>query len=455
MAQALQPPMFDIILNMMSLMPSSMSDEFTSLMQTCRLLYREGGKQFLQSQECVFLSADMLPSFCQYMLADNGSRQPFLKDTLCFEGTYDEVDKRTAETLVHIVSRLTNLRRLEMAESCLFAFPGLGGAIASLTSLEEIELRLRDQSIHVEQMLLRTQSQLTSADIVFDGPPSRRSRPPSPVVSANPPDYATDCDPILLLVNSRGSLEELVVNRWTITREPYDVIYPKLTHLDITNEYPSNVFYPFIYAFPNLEELQVKYWRLGGVSPSEEAPEVQEFRYLNGSAQFERGSWKMLGSVSGTVLEIYSLGLICPVGTMNIEPSNHYYVTEEIALLSSVLEDTEPKCLFIAFTDLEHAKDYLVQLQALPGGRHICSMEVSISVTQAQCARLTKYYIHELLESIPTSVTELELRFFLDCDCRSEDVRRCSMRKDSLFVTTHLGQDNIDAAWKHHGTSLK
>ncbi|PIL36330.1 hypothetical protein GSI_00018 [Ganoderma sinense ZZ0214-1] len=286
-----------------------------ALMSTTRVLYREGGKQLLKDMDGVWLGTEpRLESFLLFMDADGGSRMRYLH-RLILDINLNlsrPVAKRFKNMLNRLapVSRLTDLSILHL-EPLLSAHPFLSKAIANLTSIKTIDLfTVGKRSV---KMLKSMQSELETVEFGgFDDQLIQSSKPDDP-------------DLIMLLRPFSSSLRSLTVAGWCATVDPQDDApqYPLLSALTL-DEPTSPTTWHYSRAFPNLKCLTIM--TTGFVTAEER---LDEFHQANVAQLRRHGCWESLDWFEGPILELWLLGLLCPVSKLNLH-DECYPVTPDI-----------------------------------------------------------------------------------------------------------------------------
>ena len=272
-----------------------------ALMSTCQVLYREGGRQFLKSENVGLGRENRLKSFLRFIDADGGSRMRSLgRLTLDINLSLSlSVAKRFRKLLERLgpVSRLTDLTILCL-EPLLSSHPSLAKAIAGLTSLKDVDFQ------HVGKLSLKMlksmKSELETADIGFE-----RSKG----------DRDTSEDFIISLAQYSSSLRCLAVRGDTGYNEDPRDDDPRYPHVsDLTLDEPeSHITWHYTRAFPNLKKLSVVTMNHGLYDPDE------AFRAENVAQLRRHGCWESLDSFDGAVIMLWMLGLSCPVSELSLE----------------------------------------------------------------------------------------------------------------------------------------
>ena len=270
-----------------------------ALMSTCQVLYREGGRQFLKSENVGLGRENRLKSFLRFIDADGGSRMRSLgRLTLDINLSLSlSVAKRFRKMLERLgpISRLTDLTILCL-EPLLSSHPPLAKAIAGLTSLKDVDFQ--DVGKLSLKMLKSMKSELETADIGFE-----RSK------------GDTSEDFIMSLAQYSSSLRCLSVRGDTgYTEDPQDgdPQYPHVSDLTL-DEPESHITWHYTRAFPNLKKLSVVTMNHGLYDADE------DFRAENVAQLRRHGCWESLDSFDGAVIMLWMLGLSCPVSELSLE----------------------------------------------------------------------------------------------------------------------------------------
>lgn len=212
-----------------------------------------------------------------------------------------------------VLTRLT----IYDSEEVLGLHPALPEAIAGLRTL--LQLNVSFVGPRTVRMLKAFQSTLFWADISIE------SEVELPLEDKNP---------MLLLHGSRDSLRDLSATFSVST--PDSPQYLLLTTLRLSyTDAPRTQHY--VHAFPHLRTLTT--WDCCGWGHGET---IEELRTQNQSEQERLGTWPVLESYQGTIMNLYLLGIRCPIRTVAL---SHFEDALEPEMLHAVLGDARPRRL--------------------------------------------------------------------------------------------------------------
>ncbi|RDX47261.1 hypothetical protein OH76DRAFT_1557909 [Lentinus brumalis] len=309
----------------------------SQIMKTCRVLYREGGKQLVRQNVVSLRTEAQLASFLLFMRADGLSRMPYIRALTV--GSKGHKSSQAIEWLVELFAELvacaSGLQKLSY--HCVHKNPAMDGRlaahIASMTTLTVLSVSRMDHPTWA--ILQHIRSRLTTAHFEFADEEFDDSVPPSDHV-----------DLVHLLEGSRTTLESLTVhgshfNVITTTTGP---AYPRMAELDLNLE---TLWMPvashYMQSFPNLRFLRIED---SGVSmdgrPAIGSPQCAALRASNRSYQQEYGSWRLLDLFAGQAQHLYPLGLTCRIEHLIIYDSDTSYEEVDATILRAMLSDARP-----------------------------------------------------------------------------------------------------------------
>ncbi|KAI0682987.1 hypothetical protein C8T65DRAFT_837276 [Cerioporus squamosus] len=353
------------------------------------------------------------------MVVDDGYRIPFLRRSLCLRGEAEmEVDPLTAGMLVGVVSRITRLGKLciDSADWLFAAVPDLPAAIASMT------FPPKASRYHVRRFDL--------------------SRPETVPEEAEYRDYDDhNMNPIMLLANSRRSLERIIARSFIAADIDYHVVYPNVTHLELVTK---DIFiWCFTLAFPNIRTLRV----VNG----EDGNWDDDLRHFNLEAQQFEGSWERLDTVVGQATHIYSVGLTCPVLSIVLDTVGPRWHEREKWALAKVIEDTQPEVLIFRMSgNLKQAEQYVARLQTIP--HQLVSVGVNLRVKRLPTGRGLTNTIRRVIRATPPTIASFGYVLVVSCSPSSvahPSICPCLELRETLAMPV-LDQDAIQAALSEH-----
>ncbi|KAI0694935.1 hypothetical protein C8T65DRAFT_744245 [Cerioporus squamosus] len=226
------------------------------------------------------------------------------------------------------MARATQLRQLYIPhiDVLLCSAPELGAVIGRMERLEVLEVDAQRPSDAVSALLSTLRAPLSRFSLHFNysQPRDRLEESPTPTL-------------ILIALLQRTSqtlvhisLENVTISGWA------DIVLPKLEHLEATAvELPSTDV--LAHALPNLATLVIRdvYW-----DPKEpvDVRTAVSRRDDNHSRQERHGSWPHLKSITGPVVEVFSLGAICSVPHLILKPDQRS--DTDLVMLRALLEFT-------------------------------------------------------------------------------------------------------------------
>ena len=292
-------------------------------MRTNRTFYGLG-TQVLLDRGVVLDSPDAVMSFCSYLSEHNFARAPLFRSTLSLQCP---LPASAIPALSEIVRRATALKTVLIADfdEVLGSAPALVHALVDATGIKTVNVFVREPTATTSTFFADFQSALTSA-----------------VIHVAPPQQPHECediwsfDPISLLTKSLATLTTLDIAGVSMTGWD-SIILPMLDRLDVSGvKMPATDI--LARSLPRLSKLQLYqvYWATGEPVDIDSAPER---RAENRLRQERWGSWSGLEYVRGPEVEVYALGLTCPVTTLMIEEDGRE--DAHGVMLSDLLRDIE------------------------------------------------------------------------------------------------------------------
>ncbi|KAI0753552.1 hypothetical protein C8Q80DRAFT_1267930 [Daedaleopsis nitida] len=317
---------------------------------TCRAL-RSGGARYLLEDGVVLSSTEQIISFAKFVLSDSGgSRVRHLRSLEIFAGG---VPPRAVLALRGVIShpllKLDSLALLD-AEAILISDSdasngdadenSLFHGFASLTTLKHLTMDRTDGRSF--DLIRSLSSSLVTASLKLE----------RFTTWSTPPTDPDERNPILILIRSLNTLEELSGNGFEV--DPlvikYDAVYPLVRKLTMSYSSPTAPgIIVYINAYPHLEYLSLRL-------PSEVVEEDAEERIILNDSLVRRNTnredqesynctWARLKEVSGTVMDLYELGLISHVPTLRVLD---LISTRSDGYLADVVLDIRPSHLVIS-----------------------------------------------------------------------------------------------------------
>lgn len=334
----------DLLLMIMEISPRS---AISKTMRTCRTLYHSGARLLIANGVSISTSEEAI-SFLRFMLADVDARFPHLHSLELSRGNFARAGVHALRGLLnHNYLALKTLILLD-AEAILSSEsaktnisssqPSLFMALANLQSLKNLTI---DGCDVTALSLLRLMSACLETVTLNLGMYTSWSSIISP----------DDRNPIPLLIQSSQTLREIRgsyfdSNPVTIK---FDVVYPSVRLISASYAsmwMPATLAY--IHAFPNLESLSLTSdshrFEGNGADPNS-VPHLFSNRECNMHDQENYGvTWEHLQEVSGSVVDLFVLGLICHVPTVRVLDD----ISERMCrFLHDVIADTKPQALVV------------------------------------------------------------------------------------------------------------
>lgn len=299
------------------------------MMKTCRILHREGAKALLNSNDVSLADETQFASFLLFMAADPHVRVRFLRNlTLRFD---EKISSEAGEALRYFFLDLASVEynslsmlSLDNTEKLLLAVPKLSVAIARLTTLKSIHLRGL-AGPQGSRMLSKVCSRLTSACVSFDRNIHRLSN-----VTRN------HYDPLFLLEHSKDTLKSLEIDNTLLLRivKPrFKRVYPDLTSLTLSGIWISCAA-GLYRTFPNLRKMEIR-----DGEPAVANSEYERWRASQSKSQEDYGSWQILESFFGSLVNLYLLCPGCRIEYVHIDSEQD---TVDAAMLRNVLAEARP-----------------------------------------------------------------------------------------------------------------
>lgn len=322
----------DILMEVLRACPRSDCSRF---MRTSRFFYMHGFKTLLSDTVDLATEEDV-SRFFSYLSKPEGARFQSVR-SLHFDLSVD-LKEEAARALTVALPSLSNLDELSIScvEDFLSSDAGLSDALAMLTSIRNI--RLSYIGPLALKMLQSLRSKLVSATLGFDS----NFNEDEGFFDLLPLEEWPTYHPTVLLAHSQSTLEVLVSYRWDtdpdIIPRP-TIVYPKMYRLHLERPLlPLSV--SLIRAYPNLAQLLL----FDSVPRHSSSNHLRysDRRSLNISQQEVSGTtWEELGKYRGTLVDLYMLGLTCPIAEVDLLD----WQGEALYMLDPVLFDARPRRL--------------------------------------------------------------------------------------------------------------
>ncbi|KAM5534489.1 hypothetical protein V8D89_011821 [Ganoderma adspersum] len=334
------PTLHDDVL--LAILSHSSLKTVTLMMATCHLLYHEGAKAILRNWPVAFdsigseLKARSLLCFLQ---AEQLSRCSHVRRLYISMQT---MPSAFARSLAGLLPFMTSLKSLLLdIEHPLRYHPSLFSAFVALRSIEDLVVKGAERSCELIQSL---PSSLVSAQLFFT-PQNEEARQPL---------YSTaEFHPLAILQRSALTLKTLTCGFWWDIDPRAFISLPKVSypnmHTFVFYESRSPTLAPYVKSFPNLAHLAIADSSLTPRWHSDHAQlaVIQRKMNLAQCSAPESPSWKQLCDYDGRLVDLWFLGLSCPIPRLILDDTP----TERPPLaLTDVLAYAHPTELTIAFS---------------------------------------------------------------------------------------------------------
>ncbi|KAI0349615.1 hypothetical protein OH77DRAFT_1431897 [Trametes cingulata] len=299
----------DVLLAVLDL---SQQDDISRFMRTCRFFYNAALPPLLR-QTVHLDSDDRLRQFLTFLHVQPHSRCSLLS-SLHLDAFY--FSESAALDLALALPLMLNLRSLRFDDADYFmSYPPLSTAFAALSSVRH--LTMSPIGKYAVGMLLNFQSSLVHAHLDFHAVGFDLS-----FFDELPHSHLPRYHPAVLLARSIPTLRALTTFQWRMHdhhRPDPSLVYPHMRHLDLDSSHLI-LTAVFMHAYPNLTHLSYRV-QGGEVGPAYNARRAHEFlarHHLNVREQTHNpaSTWTRLQEFNGSLLDLYVLGLTCPIDTI-------------------------------------------------------------------------------------------------------------------------------------------
>ncbi|PIL30601.1 hypothetical protein GSI_07302 [Ganoderma sinense ZZ0214-1] len=400
---------YDILLHIISLYSSA--GQAVPLIATCRVLYHEGAKIALKKPVTIS-GAAQLALFLKFLHAENSSRCQHLKQ---LELGGFRVEAELVQGLLETLPLLVGLQKLRLvnAEELLTSDPAIPTTFAALTSLRDSPL----VSVAVDCI---TDFDDDSAEL-WDR-----------LTYAEWPNY----HPMALLANVSPTLEELqcvacsTISDWDVAVPT--TVYPNMRKLSIEiHELPLRID-PFIRAFPNLTNLNVRTQHCYDHLDLEDLRTSHEGNV--GQQLASCGTWTHLEHFTGALVDLYAIGLTCRIGRITLTDN----VKDELGLdmLATVLRYARPlhlKFRGISYSLLEDSQPGFISMLRSEGASDLVNLDMCINFREEDWDKDWRITVDNLVSAL----TALRLKF-LALRFDTPDLDLSPMEKYALELSVRL-----------------
>ena len=221
------------------------------------------------------------------------------------------------------IHHATQLRRIciRNGDDIFLKYADLTKAIALLNHLEHLDVTSKQPSHTLLLALSDLQAKLITVKLVFDTP-----------YSSSQCNQDAAVNPISILRHSCSTLRRIVTRNIVLSNWA-DTIHPKVTHVDA-----SLVRLPLTRslaaAMPNLTNLRVED-TYGDAGKLFDVPTASRRRAENTDTSLSKDApnWSRLDCVTGPIIDVFSLGLTCPVSRLCLHTTrrgSQYFKNAEI-----------------------------------------------------------------------------------------------------------------------------
>ncbi len=372
----------DVMLEIMDVSPTP---TVATLMKTCRKLYHEGPKRIFA--ECPHIEDSpgdaLLRSFCLFLLAEHGTRFPYLRK-IRFDMVAQEED--VVAMLYDCIKKMTHLEVLIFdvdLDALLDCHPKYAAAFSDLRTIKHLEVAAGGPDCF--DMLKNMRSQLVNVELQMWDTTNTRDL-----------TLEQDLNPVTLLEHSSGTLERLKCERWYPIRfHSGNPRYPAMRRLTLDNEsVPSRA--ALVQVYPNLTHLYFR-WVDFEIPVDEDSWEVMlsEAFEANSATPFSL-SWTELEEVRGTTGIIWALALRCRVRRLDLSNVRNH---GDRVMLSSLLRRTHPTHLGLAtagaFFD-EEIEDSMKQIFSQEAASGLRSLDLRLDFDPDDLLEISEYMVRRL-----------------------------------------------------------
>ena len=255
--------------------------------------------------------------FLSFLQAPDYARCERLHSHYLSNNVYDP-SPHCCDRLPDVLPRLTRLRTLvwDNTQGVLESHPYLAVAFAAVSSLTHLGLNY----VYEESLwfLRKLRSPLTTFSVDWLGLNADLGNPSDLVDDLALQTY----HPVVVLKNFAETLEWLYCTRLFLSdsttrtfslERRHSYVFRTMRKL-ILDHCDYVTVMPFINGFPNLRHLRISSGGDAVFDCGQQGKQLQAFRDGNIRAQLESGTtWQRLEKFRGTLLDLYLLGLVCPI----------------------------------------------------------------------------------------------------------------------------------------------
>ncbi|KAI0093831.1 hypothetical protein BDY19DRAFT_989366 [Irpex rosettiformis] len=344
------------------------------MMMTCSTLYERG-------IPCLFkdnlrITKRNMESFCSFMTRDLSR----CKHLIWVQFLFWRLREPLATQLVTILLHASKLEYLILDPMCLDADPRFADAVASLPSLNNVQINGQCQDI--SRVFCKAKGPISSVEAY----PAAQDGSPADFIKA--------------FSGVKETLVQLIL-RDAVWEVHYDIVYPKLTTLIMWDPQECTV-QSLITSFPNLRHLSVVV-RSRGDDENDPFGWIEDFdaeRGANMATQARDGSWTHLETVRGDINILYALGLSCRVQNLHIRMDGPEISEDDTDRYLLVVEPMRPDYLHLTISSLSLQHMLIIILQTLITGAKKFSLDIHLP-TEGDNACAPKEFVNILTQCIP------------------------------------------------------
>ncbi|RPD76917.1 hypothetical protein L226DRAFT_611325 [Lentinus tigrinus ALCF2SS1-7] len=394
---------------------------FLAVMLASRDMYSLGLEALLD-RGVVLQNSDKLLSFCAFLASNNHARAPLFHSRLILEAF--PLTPTTTTALCSTIRHATRLKALHIREAdvCFESAPELMEALTAITHLHHLDIAARRPTDALLLLLSHLPSNLSSYTISFDRPPSLEGC-----------DCPWELNPITVLQQSTTTLQCIRVHNVTLS-DWADTTFPKAKHFEV-----SAVKLPLTRilagTMPNLVTLAVDdtYGDSGELFDVHTAS-LRRADNMNADGPTKASCWSRLESVTGSIVDIFSLGLTCPVDRLVLHTNGR--CDADRVMLGSLLKFTPGLVhLRLEATEEFFATDEEEMVDLMELNSMLWEQLVRFTLKEL-CNTLEQYSV--LFESSDCKVQELDLDLSIPCFISDCDPARSTTEDLHVPIATDM-----------------
>ncbi|EIW57314.1 uncharacterized protein TRAVEDRAFT_48355 [Trametes versicolor FP-101664 SS1] len=356
---------YDILLEVMKMCERPDCSRF---MRTCRFFHTHGFEALL-SHDISTSTEEDLTRVLAFLRKDPDKRFKFVRS---MQFDFPELTDTATLELADALRRMVNLTALSIqySEDIILSEPepALFDAIAALTSLRELDLHYAGE--HSIRLLQSLRSELVEVNVhILDMTDC------TCFFDTVPADDRPLYHPAVLLQHSRSTLQELFTYEWYMDADtPPDptLVYPQMWRLDLERSlFPCTL--PLINAYPNLTHLCFHTGESEHQQYLQSKIEAYDTRHALNVSQQQASvrTWESLHEYSGSLVDLYLLGLTCPINRVYL----HSMPTVLRHMLPTVLAYARPRDLTLQNWPMQLRDNHPAEVFAALRGEGVSRLE--------------------------------------------------------------------------------